>query len=203
MKLEDLASGRRAVPLALIGGDKDLALQVQERLGAIGLLDPPADGMFGPASLWALGQFLRKAGHGNAAVLDQLLRCPRQDQEEGMPILGRGVARDAKLSHQTVVEQCGKFADRGIRPCGYATLDNEHVRMDAERDVASGCQPFPGRRHAGQRGRNRGMGAGIERHRPCGRFARTGEFGECRALVNRQRLGGGRRESHFLGDDVR
>src|SRR3546814_6965858 len=38
-----------------------------------------------------------------------LLRCPRQDQEEGMPILGRSLARDAKLSHQPVVEQCGKF----------------------------------------------------------------------------------------------
>ena len=70
MKLEDLAAGSSAVPLALIGGDRDLALHVQERLGEVGLLDPPADGMFGPASLWALGQFLRKAGHGNAAVLD-------------------------------------------------------------------------------------------------------------------------------------
>lgn len=62
MKLEDLAGGALPVPLALIGGDRELSLQVQLRLSEIGLLDPPADGSFGPVSHWALGAFLKRIG---------------------------------------------------------------------------------------------------------------------------------------------
>jgi hypothetical protein len=54
----------------MIGGDKALTRQVPERLGAIGLVDPPADGSFGPVSLWGTAQFLRKIGAGAAPVLD-------------------------------------------------------------------------------------------------------------------------------------
>jgi len=68
--LKDVAAGGTAVPLALIGADRALTLDVQERLGALGLLDPPADGAFGPVSLWALGQFLRKAGTPGKPALD-------------------------------------------------------------------------------------------------------------------------------------
>jgi hypothetical protein len=70
MTLEDIAAGAPPVPLAVIGGDKGLTRQVQERLGAIGLLDPPADGSFGPVSLWAIAQFLRKIGAAAATTLD-------------------------------------------------------------------------------------------------------------------------------------
>src|SRR5262245_5381686 len=70
MTLEDIESGGRAVPLALIGADKALATQVQERLSVLGVLDPPPDGSFGPASLWAMAQFLRKAGTPGKTKLD-------------------------------------------------------------------------------------------------------------------------------------
>jgi hypothetical protein len=68
--LEELAAGGRVVALGLIGADRPLARQVQERLSAHGLLDPPADGLFATVSLWAIGQFLRKIGRGNATTLD-------------------------------------------------------------------------------------------------------------------------------------
>jgi len=71
MTLTDLAAGARPVALALIGADKALAREVQERLGVLGLLDPPADGEFGPASLWAIAQFMRKAGTPGKVQLDQ------------------------------------------------------------------------------------------------------------------------------------
>jgi len=58
------------VPLALIGGDRALATQTQERLTAHGLLDPPADGAFGPVSLWGIAQFLRKVGTPGKTALD-------------------------------------------------------------------------------------------------------------------------------------
>ncbi len=70
MKLEDIESGGGAMPLALIGADRELSLQLQQRLEEIGLLDPPADGIFGPVSLWALAQFFRKTGQTGKAVID-------------------------------------------------------------------------------------------------------------------------------------
>ena len=48
--LADIASGAPPVPLALIGSDQALTRQVQQRLGEIGLVDPPANGNFGPVS---------------------------------------------------------------------------------------------------------------------------------------------------------
>ncbi len=70
MTLNDIGTGGRAVPLALIGADAALTTQVQERLGTHGLLDPPADGSFGPVSLWAMAQFLRKVGTPRKTALD-------------------------------------------------------------------------------------------------------------------------------------
>jgi len=70
MTLEQIASGTSPLPLAMIGGDAPLARQIQERLTAFGLLDPPADGSFGPVSLWAIAQFLRGVGRPGATSLD-------------------------------------------------------------------------------------------------------------------------------------
>lgn len=70
MTLEDIAAGAPSLPLAVIGGDKMLTRQIQDRLGMIGLLDPPTDGSFGPVSLWATGQFLRKIGLAVKTAID-------------------------------------------------------------------------------------------------------------------------------------
>lgn len=71
MTLAELADGARPVALALIGADRGLACQIQERLASIGLLDPPVDDDFGPASLWAIAQFLRKAGTPGKTQVDR------------------------------------------------------------------------------------------------------------------------------------
>jgi peptidoglycan hydrolase-like protein with peptidoglycan-binding domain len=68
--LRELAGGAHAVPLALVGGDRALATEIQDRLTAHGLLDPPADGSFGPVSLWGIAQFLRKVGTPGKTVID-------------------------------------------------------------------------------------------------------------------------------------
>jgi peptidoglycan hydrolase-like protein with peptidoglycan-binding domain len=68
--LKGIDAGGRAVPLALIGADAALTTEVQERLMAHGLLDPPVDGSFGPVSLWAMAQFLRKLGTPAKTALD-------------------------------------------------------------------------------------------------------------------------------------
>lgn len=71
MTLEQFESAAASKPLALLGGEAVLASDIQTRLAAAGLLDPPADGAFGPVSLWALGQFLRRTGQGGKTVFDR------------------------------------------------------------------------------------------------------------------------------------
>jgi hypothetical protein len=72
MNLEDIAAGRvNPISLSTVGDEKALARQVQDRLTAAGLLEPPSDGDFGPVSHWALGEFLRKVGMPSKRILDQ------------------------------------------------------------------------------------------------------------------------------------
>jgi hypothetical protein len=70
MTLQEIADSHRAIPILTIGGDVPLASQVQDRLAAFGLLDPPSDGRFGPVSQWALGEFLKRAGLAAKTALD-------------------------------------------------------------------------------------------------------------------------------------
>ncbi len=59
---ERIAAAGGSLPLGVLGLVVDDVRSLQIRLGQIGLLDPPADGQFGPVSLWALGAFCRAAG---------------------------------------------------------------------------------------------------------------------------------------------
>lgn len=70
MKLQDIAFGSRTISVPLIGGDVELATEIQTQLGKMGLLDPPADGNFGPVSQWALAQVLRALKTSGKAVVD-------------------------------------------------------------------------------------------------------------------------------------
>lgn len=73
MTLDDIVRGRERVALPMIGADKALASDVQTRLAAIGVLDPPADGAFGPVSHWALAQVLKRLGVTGTPALDRWL----------------------------------------------------------------------------------------------------------------------------------
>lgn len=57
MTLHQLADGAAAVSHRDLALDHPFAREVQTRLAACGLLDPPADGFFGPVSEWALDTF--------------------------------------------------------------------------------------------------------------------------------------------------
>ncbi len=81
-----------ALSLPAIGGDLALAKAVQEALSCHGYLDPPADGEFGPVSLWALGQFIQRAGsaieNGFTPELAALLADPARALAEIRPTGG-------------------------------------------------------------------------------------------------------------------
>lgn len=71
MRLQNFVQqGGPSLPLTLIGSDPELAGDVQERLGALGLLDPPADRQFGNVSHWALRCFMARIGTPAKTVLD-------------------------------------------------------------------------------------------------------------------------------------
>ena len=85
MTLEDIIRTRTSVALPMIGADTELATDVQTRLSAIGVLDPPADGAFGPVSHWALGEVCKRLGIKGTPVLDRwLAQALLDDAANGM-----------------------------------------------------------------------------------------------------------------------
>ncbi|MEJ0040181.1 MAG: peptidoglycan-binding protein [Gammaproteobacteria bacterium] len=85
MTLQDIISGAAPVPLLHIGGDVALTREIQTRLGEIGLLDPPADGQFGPVSQWAMGQFLKQAHLAAKVAVDaEVARALLDDDAEDL-----------------------------------------------------------------------------------------------------------------------
>lgn len=57
MKLQDFVGKDLNYTMEAVATDTELATQIQTRLIALGLLDPPADGKFGPVSAGALKEF--------------------------------------------------------------------------------------------------------------------------------------------------
>jgi hypothetical protein len=85
--LAQIAGGEPAVPLAFIGEDAELVRDLQLRLGAVGLLDPPVDGSFGPVSHWALREFRTRIGHTDGAAIDARLADALLDERERFPLV--------------------------------------------------------------------------------------------------------------------
>lgn len=88
MRLQDIIERRISITRPMIGGDPALSRQIQKRLGELGLLDPPVDGQFGPASQWALTEFLRLSGFPQNAAIDAAIarELLRADAEELLPL---------------------------------------------------------------------------------------------------------------------
>jgi len=103
--LQEIAAGGRAVALALVGADRALAIEIQDRLTQHGLLDPPPDGSFGPVSLWGIGQFLRRVGTPGKAAIDAEAAAALLGEEPAFPLrapdslAGRLVAAMHKAGH--------------------------------------------------------------------------------------------------------
>ncbi|MGM9512957.1 peptidoglycan-binding domain-containing protein [Roseateles sp. DB2] len=84
MGLQAIANGTTAaIATSAIGGDHPLATEVQQRLIAAGLIEPPADGDFGPVSQWALDEFLRKIGSPGKGQLDAAMAQALLDPSVG------------------------------------------------------------------------------------------------------------------------
>lgn len=63
LTLSEIRDGRaEGIDLQTLRGQRSLIREVQDRLGHLGLLDPPADGDLGPVSRWAWREFCRLEG---------------------------------------------------------------------------------------------------------------------------------------------
>ena len=71
MKLAALIATRSSIPLTRLSDDRELSVDVQNELIRLGILDPPADGIFGSASMLAIREFCLAAGLGTPANLDE------------------------------------------------------------------------------------------------------------------------------------
>lgn len=87
MNLVQIAGGSPAVPLARLGADPELAADVQAQLALAGLLDPPADGRFGPVSHWALAEFLAHWGLAGAPAIDMQVASALLQADAAFPLV--------------------------------------------------------------------------------------------------------------------
>lgn len=70
MHLVDITGGAAPVPFPNIGADKVLSTELQELMAKFGVLDPPADGAFGPVSRWAFDETLKQLGLVGKTAID-------------------------------------------------------------------------------------------------------------------------------------
>lgn len=101
MAIDELLARHGALPIGTLAPHREAVAELQARLTHAGLLDPPADGRFGPVTTWALGAYCRAAGLAfdgalTAAIWDDLsgasagARFPLAD---GGPALAARLAR--------------------------------------------------------------------------------------------------------------
>ncbi len=81
MKLTELIDSKATVTIRTLSDDKDLSRDIQEHLIRLGILDPKADGAFGPASLFAGREFVRLVSGDKTPTLDFNLARQLEDAE--------------------------------------------------------------------------------------------------------------------------
>jgi uncharacterized protein YvpB len=92
MKLQDFLGTNLKYDVRQIDADPELSQQIQIRLIDLGLLDPPADGIFGPKSTAALHRFQKvmnctEAGYLGAMTAEKLIETTPDQLVIPVPIL--------------------------------------------------------------------------------------------------------------------
>jgi hypothetical protein len=95
MKLAGLIDSKATVSVSTLSDDKELSRDLQKHLIRLGILDPPADGAFGPGSTLAGRQFIRLVSGDKMPVLDFNLakQLVEADPQKLLPVTpGRNLA---------------------------------------------------------------------------------------------------------------
>lgn len=102
MRLVQIAGGAPAIPLPRLRIDSELVAEVQGRLGVAGLLDPPADGQYGPVTRWAFAEFLSHWGLAGAITLDLQVASALLQADAAFPVVpGQDFAGDVVRAMQS------------------------------------------------------------------------------------------------------
>ena len=121
MKLVQIAGGAPAIPLAHVGADPELACDVQAHLTTAGLLDPPADRLFGPVSHWALSEFLVFWGLAGTTLLDMQVASALLQADVAFPLVpGEDLAGDVVRAMQ----QAGQWLCRHPRTLNIVYIED-------------------------------------------------------------------------------
>ncbi|MDY7024600.1 MAG: C39 family peptidase [Cyanobacteriota bacterium] len=150
MRLQDFLGTNLKYDVRKIDADPELSRQIQIRLIDLGLLDPPADGIFGPKSTAALHQFQKlmdcgEAGYLGAITAEKLIETRVEDLPVRTPILKtvKSTVFKAKPIASSQLNNSEKFSIPAGREFSVLTYDpiRGHLRV-AFRDQSFGRYPM-------------------------------------------------------------
>lgn len=149
MKLEDFLGTQRKYDVKAIAADSELSKQIQTRLIDLGLLAPPADGMFGPVSTGSLKRFqeLMNCGEPNflgAKTAKALLEATRDSLAADAPTLytTRATVFKARPIQSTQLSDAEKEAisdGRSFKLNNYE-VERDHIRITLRNDSFKGSK---------------------------------------------------------------
>jgi len=144
MKLQDFLAKNIRYDVNAIAADAELSRQIQVRLIDLGLLEPPADGRFGPISSAALNRFqslmdCKEPGFLGAQTSRKLIEARRTDIPAPSPILEivTGTLLKAKpLANSQLTDAEKQSIEKGkkFELVSYEVVRN-HVRVTFRKDT--------------------------------------------------------------------
>lgn len=140
------------IPIALLGSHRELVVDMQTALADFGLLDPPADGVFGPVSSWALREFCRLNQLPlSSGFTEQIADALRNPSKKLPSIALSGTWIDAVISYMTKSSYwIGRHPEHrnivyveGVDPDGKLNDDRPNVFNDARIVFSIGNNGIP------------------------------------------------------------
>lgn len=150
MKLQEILGKNKKYDVKAIAADKELSRQIQIRLIDLGLLDPPADGIFGPVSTAALARFHKlvqctsEPGIVGATTAKALIEAKREDLRFPPPVMKTLKetflkARPLNVSDLSESEKQMIGAGKVFELVSYEVV-RDHIRVTFRKDIFKNSQ---------------------------------------------------------------
>lgn len=143
MKLQDFLNSGIRYDFRQIAANPGLARQIQIRLIDLNLLEPPADGKFGPLSIGAFQRFQELTNCGEVEFLGAVTAKKLIETKEIQPLLVLKVVKNTVLkvkplasSELNPTDKETAAADRQIQIVNYS-LVRDHLRLTAREAIAN------------------------------------------------------------------
>jgi hypothetical protein len=107
----------------------------------------------------------------DAAARNQVVGRPRQEQQQGSPVVSVGFRLDGESTDQSLVKQRGQLADGRIGAKRRAPINGEEIAVNSEFHRTIASQSARGGDQPRQQGRDCRMRARVQRDCARGRLA--------------------------------